>query len=82
VRVVYEDGERLALVNGLETAGHAAQLPYAAYDRIVFDPQQAGCRDGAEHVLDVEATAEPRLELEPIGSKARAARAEIEALRS
>ena len=71
VGVVDEDGERLALVDGLEAPGDAAELPHAARDRVVLDPEQARSRDRAEHVLDVEAAAKPRLELEPAGGEAR-----------
>ena len=78
VGIVDEDGERLALVHGLEPPRHAAELFHAARDRVVLDPEQAGRRDRAEHVLDVEAAAQPRLELEPSGGEARSARAEVE----
>ena len=72
VRVVDDDGERLALVDGLEAAGDALDAGHALGDRLVGDVEQQRDGDRAEDVLDVEAAAQPRLELDSARAEASA----------
>ena len=58
--------------------GTPAQFPDAVGDRVVRDLQQARRRDRAEHVLDVEAAAQSRLELDSARAETRATRPELE----
>src|SRR5438132_1055121 len=58
VRVIDDDGERLALVDTLETARHASDRLDAPRDRVVVDAEEAGSRHRRERVLDVEPPAE------------------------
>src|SRR5207302_4688148 len=52
VRVVDDHRERLAFVDGLEPARHAADRLQAAGDRAVVDPESPRRRERAERVLD------------------------------
>jgi hypothetical protein len=58
VRVVDEHRERLPLVDGLETSGHAVDRFQPARDRVVIDPEQATARYRRKRVLHVEAALE------------------------
>src|SRR6185437_5060467 len=78
VGVVDEHGERLPLVDRLEAPGYSAQFPDAVGDRVVRDLQQACRGDRAEHVLDVEAAAQSRLELDSARAETRATWPELE----
>ena len=81
VRVVDDDGERLAHVDRLESARHARHRPHAGRDRVVVDIEQDSGGDRAEHVLDVEASAQRRLDLDPTGPEPAALRPQLETLR-
>ena len=75
VRVVDDDREGLALVDGLEAPGHAPGAPAAPRgDRRVVDAQRARHDDRAERVEDVEAARQRRAQLEPVDREGRAAR--------
>ena len=58
VRVVDDDGERLAFVDELEAPRHALDGLDAFADRALVDPERAGRGRRAQRVLDVEASAQ------------------------
>src|SRR3954469_7073892 len=78
VGVVDEDRERLALVDGLEAAGHPDGVAQALGDRRVVDAQRAHGGDGPEDVEDVEAPRQRRVELEAIDRERRPARVALD----
>ena len=80
VRVVDDDGERLALVDRLEPPRHARHPAHALGDRVVVDVEEDPRRDRAEHVLDVEDPAQRCLDLDAAGREPPAAGTELEAL--
>jgi hypothetical protein len=68
----------LAFVNRFEATRDATEVLDPGHDRLIRDPDDARCTDGAKHVLDVEATAQARPKLEPVESKARPRRRDLE----
>ena len=80
VRVVDDDRERLPLVDRLEAPGDARHGRDAFRDRVLVDVEQQPGRDRAEHVLDVEETAQRRLDVDPAGSERLPGGAELELL--
>ena len=72
VRVVDKHGERLPLVDGLEPSGHTRERGEPRCDRLVVDVEQLRGGDGAENVLDVEAPAQGRAQVDPSRPEARA----------
>jgi hypothetical protein len=81
VRVVDQHGEGLALVDGLEAAGHSGEMLDALRDRCIVDPEQSRRGRGAEDVLHVEAAAQAGPELEAGEAEGRAARSDIDVSR-
>ena len=80
VRVVDDDRERLALVDRLEPTGHAGHRPDALRQVLVVDIEEDARRDDAQHVLDVEAAAQRRLDLDAGGPEPAALRPQLEVL--
>ena len=80
VRVVDEHRERLPLVHGLQPPRHAAQRLDAVRNRLGRHVQQSRKRDRREDVLDVEAAAQVRPQVDPVGLKAGAGAGELEVL--
>ena len=69
MRVVDDHRERLALIDGLEAAGHASNVLDAARDLLVADAEQARGRNCGKHVLDVEPAAQVDLHGQVLGTK-------------
>src|SRR5439155_21297710 len=82
VRVVDEHREALPLVDRLEAARDPTEVGHTPGDRRIGDPEKARRGDGADHVLDVEASAEARLQLDTARSEAGTRRRQLEALRA
>jgi hypothetical protein len=74
VRVVDEDRERLALVDGLEAPGNALGVLEAAGDPGVVDAELACDDHGAQRVEDVEAAGQRRAQPAPVDGERRAGR--------
>ena len=72
MRVVDDERERLALVDGLEAAGHGIDPGQRRDDRLVRDAERARGGHGAEHVVDVEAPRQRRAQLEAARAERRA----------
>ena len=70
-----------ALVDRLEAARDAGDDRDALGDRVLVDVEQEPRRDGTEHVLDVEATSQRRLDVDPASTKRLPRAAELEPLR-
>ena len=81
MRVIDEDRERLALVDGLHAAGHALQGADAGGDRVVGHVEQAGACDRRQNVLDVEGSEERRAQLETADAESCAPGGQLELLR-
>src|ERR687888_1852164 len=79
MRVVDEDGERLALVDGVETTGDTVDGFDAGSDRVVGDAERAGGSDRRKCVSDVEAAAQ--LELDSLESVVGVERERVRDLR-
>ena len=80
--VIDDDRERLARLDGLKPAGNAPERPDPGCDRVVVDTEQPRHGDGREDVLDVEAAAQPRPQLDPAGEEPRTVAVELELLGS
>ena len=80
MRVVDHDRERLPLVHGLESPRNVRDTCDARRHGIFVEVEQQCRSDGAEHVLDVEATAEARLDLDSRGPEPASARRKLETL--
>jgi hypothetical protein len=76
--IVDEDCEGLAFFHGLEPAGYAGDMLDAACDRVRLDAEDARGTHRAEHVLDVEAAAKPRVDRNAVDREARTAPGELE----
>ena len=78
VRVVDDDAEGLAHLDGLEAAGNAGDGFEALPDGIGIDAERVGRSNGTRRVLAVESAAQPQLGAELVGAgecqRARAAR--------
>ena len=74
VRVVDDDREGLALLDGLEAPRHATGTRQRVGDRRVVDAELAGDDDRRERVADVEAPRQRGPQLEVVDREARAAR--------
>ena len=75
------DGERLALVDRLEPARDAVDARDPGGDRVLVEVEQEPGRDRAEDVLDVEAPAQRRLDLDARRAEPAPVRVELEPLR-
>src|SRR5439155_513274 len=82
VGVIDNDRERLTRLDRLEPAGNALERCDPGCDRVVLDAEQPRDGDGREHVLDVEAAAQLRPQLDPAGPQPRAVAVELAQLRS
>ena len=78
VCVVDDECERLPLVDGFESTGHAGDGANALRYLVVVDVEEQRGSDDAEDVLDVEPTPERRLDLDAGRAKAAAVRAHLQ----
>ena len=82
MRVVDDDGERLPLVDRLESTRDAFHARDPRCDRVLVDVEEQTGSDGTEDVLDVERPAKARLDVDPGSVEAAAARIQDETLRA
>ena len=82
VRVVDDHRERLPFVDRLEPSGNAVHARDPLRDRVLVQVEEQPSRNRSENVLDVEGTAQARLDVDSGGAKAAAVRIEGEALGS